>query len=83
MLMKRAVLIAILMLAGFIITSLGVWTLAFDANSSNVPTSHALWWAARTPILIGLLLIVAGFRMLSRTRVARPLDDIDYEDPVG
>ena len=83
MLIKRVVLIAALILAGFVIMSLGVWTLAFNANSSNVPTSDARWWAARTPILLGLVLIVIGFRVLSRTRVVRPLDEIDEEDAAG
>ncbi len=81
MLIKRAAVIAILMVAGFVILSIGVWSLAFNANSSNVPTSNGRWWLARMPILIGVLLVVAGFRVLSRTRVARPVDEVDYEDP--
>ncbi len=83
MLIRRIAVIAILMLVGFIILTLSVWTLAFNANSSNVPVTNGQWWLARLPILLGLLLVVAGFFVLSRTRVARPLDEIDYEDPTG
>ena len=83
MLIRRIAVIAILMLVGFVILTLSVWTLAFSANSSNVPVSNGQWWLGRLPILLGLLLVVAGFVVLSRTRVARPLDEIDYEDPTG
>ncbi len=83
MLIRRIAVIAILMLVGFIILTLSVWTLAFNADSSNVPVTNGQWWLARLPILFGLLLVVAGFFVLSRTRVARPLDEIDYEDPTG
>ena len=83
MLIRRVAVIAILMVAGFVILSIGVWSLAFNGNSSNMPASNGRWWLARAPFAIGLLLVVAGFRVLSRTRVARPLDEIDYEDPTG
>ena len=83
MLIRRVAVIAVLMLAGFVILSIGVWSLAFNGNSSNVPASNGHWWLARAPIAIGLLLVVAGFRVLSRTRIARPLDEVDYEDPTG
>ena len=83
MLIRRIAVIAILMLAGFVILTISVWTLAFNANSSNLPVSNGHWWLERLPILIGLLLVVAGFAVLSRTRVARPLDEVDYEDPAA
>lgn len=83
MLINRAIVIFGLMLIGFIITSLSVWSLAFSMNSSNVPMWTPHWLLVRLPILLGVLLIVAGFKMLSATRVARPADDIDYEDPAS
>lgn len=83
MLTRRIVTIAALILSGFIILTISVWALAFNANSSNVPASDAHWWLGRLPVAIGAVLIVAGFLLLGRTRVARPLDEIDYEDPTG
>lgn len=83
MLINRAFLIFGLMLIGFIITSISVWSLAFNVNSSNTPMWSAHWLLSRSPIVIGVLLIVLGFKMLSATRVQRPADDIDYEDPAS
>ena len=83
MLMNRALLIFGLMLIGFIIASVSTWSLAFHTNSANVPAWTISWLLARLPILVGIILIVAGFKMLSATRVARPADDIDYEDPAS
>ncbi len=83
MLTRRIITIATLILSGFIILTIGVWALAFNGNSSNVPASSAHWWLGRLPVVIGALLIVMGFLVLGRTRVARPLDDVDYEDPTG
>ncbi len=81
MLIRRIATIAILMLGGFIVLSLGMWTLAFNGNSSNVPVSNPHWWLERLPILVGVLLVVAGFVVLARTRVVRPSSGIDDEDP--
>ncbi|MGI4747536.1 MAG: hypothetical protein ACRYGI_14050 [Janthinobacterium lividum] len=80
MLLKRVYLIAALMLVGFIVASISVWSLAFNMNSANVPAWTPHWITARLPILIGVLMIVGGFRLLSHTRVARPMDEIDDED---
>lgn len=80
MLLKRVYLIAALMLVGFIVASISVWSLAFNMNSANVAAWTPHWITARLPILIGVLMIVAGFRLLSHTRVTRPMDDIDDED---
>ena len=83
MLTRRIITIAALILSGFIILTISIWALAFNANSSNLPVSNAHWWLGRLPVVVGGLLIVAGFVMLGQTRVARPLDEIDYEDPAG
>ena len=83
MLIRRIVTIAVLILSGFIILTIGVWALAFNGSSSDVPASNAHWWLGRLPVAIGALLIVTGFVILGRTRVTRPLDEIDYEDPTG
>ena len=83
MLIRRIITIAVLILSGFIILTVGIWALAFNGNSSNMPASDAHWWLGRLPVALGGLLIVAGFLVLGRTRVARPLDEIDYEDPIG
>lgn len=83
MLMKRVYLIIGLLLVGFVMTSIGIWSLAFNMNSSNIPAWSAPWMIARLPILVGVLLVVAGFRLLSATRVPRPVDDIDDEDRLG
>ena len=80
MLNKRITAIIGLMIVGFIITSVGVWVLAFDVNSSNVPAWTGRWIAGRVPILVGVLMVVAGFRMLSATRVPRPANAPD-DDP--
>ncbi|MGI4800601.1 MAG: hypothetical protein ACRYG8_42575, partial [Janthinobacterium lividum] len=83
MLINRTVMIFGLMLVGFIITSISVWSLAFNVNSSNTPMWSPHWFLGRLPILVGVLLIIGGFKMLAATRVARPADDIDYEDPAS
>ena len=80
MLNKRIGLIIGLMIVGFIIASISVWVLAFNANSSNVPAWTGQWLAARLPILVGVLMVVAGFRLLSSTRVPRPASAPD-DDP--
>lgn len=80
MLLKRVYLIAALMLVGFMVASISVWSLAFNMNSADVPAWTPHWITARLPILIGVLMVIAGFRLLSHTRVARPMDDIDEED---
>ncbi len=82
MLLKRVYLIVALMLAGFIMASVSVWSLAFNFNSSNVPAWTTSWLLARLPILIGVLLVVGGFKLLSATRVPRPIDDVDDEDRI-
>ena len=82
MLLKRVYLIVALMLVGFIMTSISVWSLAFNMNSSNVPAWSTTWLIGRAPILVGVLLVVAGFLLLSHTRVRRPAGVmIDPEDP--
>ena len=81
MLTKRIILIALIMLAGFAITTLSIWSLAFDAGSSDVPVWTLHWFVARLPVLIGVVMIVAGFRMLSSTSVPRPANALDPEDP--
>ena len=83
MLTRRIITIAALILSGFIVLTIGVWALAFNAKYSTMPASDANWWLGRLPVAIGGVLIVAGFLLLGRTRVARPLDEIDYEDPTG
>ena len=82
MLMKRVYLIVALMLAGFVMASISVWSLAFNFNSSNVPAWTARWLIARLPILVGVLLVIGGFRLLSATRVPRPIDDAEDEDRI-
>ena len=81
MLTRRIAAIAILMLTGFVVLSIGGWSLAFNGSSSSVPASNAHWWLQRLPMLVGVLLLVTGFRVLSRTRVARPVDEAEYEEP--
>ena len=83
MLTRRIITIAVLILSGFIILTVGIWALAFNGNSSNVPASNLHWWLGRLPVAVGAVLIVTGFLVLGRTRVARSLDEIDYEDPAG
>lgn len=83
MLINRVFMIIALMIVGFVMTSISVWVLAFNMNSANVPSWSPHWIAARLPILIGVLLVVAGFRMLSHTRVSRAADDVDDEDRVA
>ncbi len=80
MLNSRILLITCLMIVGFVITSISIWVLAFNFNSSNVPAWTGRWLAARLPILIGVLMVVAGFRLLSSTRVPRPASAPD-DDP--
>ncbi len=82
MLLKRVYLIVALMLAGFVMASVSVWSLAFNVNSSNVPAWTTGWLLARLPILVGVLLVVGGFKLLSATRVPRPIDDVDDEDRI-
>ncbi len=81
MLNKRIMLIVSLMIVGFVIASISVWILAFDFNSSNVSAWTGRWLAERLPILIGVLMVVAGFRLLSATRVPRPANAFDEDDP--
>lgn len=83
MLINRVILIVVLMLIGLLVASISTWSLAFNMNSANVPSWSPHWIAARLPILIGVLLVVAGFRMLSHTRVSRAADDVDDEDRVA
>ena len=80
MLNKRIGLIIGLMIVGFVTASISVWVLAFNTNSSNVPAWTGQWLAARLPILVGVLMVVAGFRLLSSTRVPRPASAPD-DDP--
>lgn len=79
MIVKRALVIALLMLVGLLITSISLWSLVFDATSGNTPAWSVHWIVERAPILIGLLIIFAGIRLLGSTRVRRPVA-ID-EDP--
>ena len=72
MLNRRIAAIIGLMLAGFVVASLGVWMLAFDVGSSNVPPWTGRWIAGRVPVLVGVLMVAAGFRLLSTTRMPRP-----------
>ena len=80
MLNTRIMMIIALMIIGFVINSISVWVLAFDFNSSDVPAWTGRWLAERLPILIGVLMVVAGFRLLSATRVPRPVSAPD-DDP--
>lgn len=80
MLINRVILIVVLMLIGLLVASISTWSLVFNMNSANVPSWSPHWIAARLPILIGVLLVVGGFRMLSHTWVRRPADEINQED---
>lgn len=81
MLINRAFTIAALMIVGLVVLSIGTWIMAFNPNSSTVPTWSAYWLLQRLPILVGLLMVVAGFRMLSTTRVETPVMSDDDPAP--
>lgn len=81
MLMNRVFTIAALMVVGLLMLSISTWILAFNPHSSEIATWSGTWIAQRLPILIGLVLIVAGFRMLSATKVPEPVMTDDDPAP--
>ncbi|MCQ8277946.1 hypothetical protein NFI95_05740 [Acetobacteraceae bacterium KSS8] len=81
MLINRAVTIAVLLVVGLLILSIGTWMLAFNPHSSNVTLFSGRWVLERLPVAIGLVMVVIGFRMLSSTKVPVPVMTDDDPAP--
>ncbi len=81
MLMNRVATIAALMVVGLLLLSISTWIMAFNPSSSEVAAWSWLWTLQRLPILIGLVMIVAGFRMLGTTKVPAPVMTDDDPAP--
>ncbi len=81
MLINRAVTIAALLVVGLLVLSIGTWVLAFNPHSSNTAFLSGSWVLQRLPVAIGLVMVVAGFRMLSSTRVPTPVMTDDDPAP--
>jgi hypothetical protein len=81
MLIKRAAWVAILLLAGFALATISMWTLAFSGSASETPLFSGRWFLQILPLLLGIALLVGGFRLLGSTRVAPVSPDADDPAP--
>ncbi|MCQ8240802.1 hypothetical protein [Rhizosaccharibacter radicis] len=74
--MKRAAIIPAMMVVGFLMASVAGWGLEMRATTATWDGDPVSWLLWRGAVVVGLVLLVVGFRMLGATRVRRTQEDI-------
>ncbi|MBE7210983.1 MAG: hypothetical protein INR65_08180 [Gluconacetobacter diazotrophicus] len=81
MLIKRTLWVVLLMLVGLAVTAISLWSLAFSQTASDTPAFSGTWILERLPVLVGIVILVAGFRLLGSTPTRQPSPDADDPAP--
>jgi hypothetical protein len=73
---KRAITIPVLMLVGFLLASVAGWALEMGTVTATWADAPVTWLLWRGAVVLGIVLILVGFRLLGATRVRRTQEDI-------